>query len=479
MKQNPSKTEYEVHDEWNWGPLHHAVVSNNPRCVKVLLSIKDLNTKEKTNKGYTALHLAIRDGAFPPIIKLLVDANPELVNIPNNEKDYPLHQLVNRNKLNAIRVLFLTLKRKNQPIKDHVNILGETAAMLAASQRNLEMLNYLLANMECDYKWTLFSIIVSSVKDVNIIPLLETWLPIFYDYDAQGRSLVPQLLVPISYSYQNIIARDWFLHTFYLTDDNLERPLVEQFLTEFREHLADERINDILFSLHSDISPEVSNTSKPILSPLLSDVYSVFYKIFLTNRDLFDVISVAYLAKFKKSNSVELCVGFVKFIEKTIETLGYDRSVCLEFLDKFSIDPSFDTLAMVEYTDSLHVLQFCKCSEMFCNELFSLALPFSAISCKHEFFKEVQHNINPLLCPYRRDKIKIDWKLILFNDNLERPPKLLDLSVAAVRKWVFSQKKSSEEDTVQMKLKRLMSLEVPISVKNLLRFNTSNYVFKH
>lgn len=245
------------------------------------------------------------------IIKLLVAANPELINIPDSENNYPIHKAVLYNRINIIKVLLGTLKRKKQPIYEHLNDSGGTAVTLAAELGNLEMLSYLVENMQWNVRQVpsidreLLNEKIMYVYKVG--PLLEKILLLTVSKSFCTKcytpciKLKPWLLIPISISIKenNTQARDWFLQKFNLTDENLDRPLVERCLAEFKDQSIKHEFYNILFLLHSEVSTDNNrHKSQTILNPRWQIIYhDGFYEIFLNHKDLFENIVDVYLDK--------------------------------------------------------------------------------------------------------------------------------------------------------------------------------------
>lgn len=507
VSKNPLKGKYDVFDNHHWGPLHHAVVSNSLDCVRALLSVKGFHSGTITFEGCSALFLGIKRKVSAEVIQLLVDKCPKLINLPNNEDVYPIHVAVEHDQLDAVKVLIETLKRKNMPIIDHMDLDRETSLMLAARNKNLEVITYLLQNTDFDCKCVsahnlnAFTI-TAMYKDPmgnedDTVAILELLLPLTYDYDASLQIMPPEMLFPVSFSwcFQNYEIVDWFVEKFYLCDGNLERPLVQRLLDEFKNDPMDYGFYNILFALNSNISNAILDVpvDDAVKILLWSKVYSHFYEIFIGNRHLFEAIIPVFLPKFQKvqpkvvrATFFTFFVGFVKFFDDNVTPVrkvpdyDYNQSTCLEFLHRFPIHTNIDIKTILK-SDSMMTYFTTLPEEVknkFLNELFALLLPFSTDLYEDDVVAEVLDTIPEYVVNrHGRPRVLGDTMRVTianFLRNRRKPNKLFDLCRATVRQCVFNQGGSSQE-----KLNRLMLLDVPPKIKNLLRFNETSFIIRN
>lgn len=510
IKRHQSKEKYEIYDNHRFGPLHHAVVSNSIECVRALLTIKSLNTRNQSYEGNTALLLAIEKPVSIEIVRLLIDNDPELINIPNNEEEYPMHIAVRLSKIDVVKTMVESLKEKHLKIQDHVDLDMETSLMLASRNKDLNMISYLLNNTECDCKrlsdnnvnaFTITAMyrIPDGMKE-QTIAILEKLLPLTYDLDPNNIQMCEELLLPISlsWSFQNFDIVDWFVDKFYLCNENGERTIVQRLLHEFKENAEDYNFYNILFALHSNIKNVILGEPVElcIQTLLWADVYQHFFKMFLPNRNLFVAISNAFLPKFTEvpskvviSSFSNFFVGYVKIFQDNFMTnpirgitdYKYDRSVCLEFLNNFQVhtDIGIESIILSAYVLTFYVNLPENAKQNYLTELFALLLPFYVGNSRehlwNEFFDEVpQYFQGPeperMIMDDTTRQIMSD-----FNAKEKMPKTLFDLCRTEIRQSVFN-KNNRIIINPDEKLNSLMSLHIPLKVKNLLRYNDTNYL---
>lgn len=128
-------------DNHRFGPLHHAVRGHSIECIRALLTVKSLNVRAKTYEGSTALLLAIEMECEIEIIRVLVEHDPVLIDIPNNEEVFPMHlAITNRRSLEIVKLFVETMKRNNLPLIDHVDLDGDSSILLASRVNHFEIL---------------------------------------------------------------------------------------------------------------------------------------------------------------------------------------------------------------------------------------------------------------------------------------------------------------------------------------------------
>lgn len=501
VNRNPSKSYFEVYDNHHWGPLHHAVVSNKIECVQILLSIKSLNIRARTFEGYTALLLAVDRNVSIDIIRLLVETDVHLINIPNNEEVYPMHEAVKKDAIDIVKLFVETMKGKNVPIHDHIDLDEETSLMLAARNKNFEIIDYLLENTPFDCRrischnvnaFTMTAMYKSPLgKEKETIKILERLLPLTFDYDPKTNLMPPELLYSNSlcWSFDNYEIIDWFVQKFYLSDTNEEKPLVERLLNEFKKHSSDYGFYNILFGMHSNVKDVMlyQPTEHFIRLMRWRNVYIHFYEMFLQSHDLYDSVAAVFLPKFKNVHPKIVSKTFFIFFTNVTRFADclphtkaqnplcqqYDRSVCLEFLSKFNIlincgvDLIFQSKSITIYFRNLEPLA----QRIFLHELLILLMPFS-----------VQDSADDLISSMIVDMVPINDSKDLIVEQIftdfcirkgnELPSKLANLCRTTIRHCVFE---SNKNGTNKEKLFKLMSLNYPIKIKNYLLYNYTNY----
>lgn len=499
VKRHKAKEKYEVYDNHRFGPLHHAVVSNSIECVRALLTIKSINTRNQSYEGHTALLLAIEKSVSLEIVRLLIDKDPELINIPNNEEEYPMHIAVRLSQIDVVKTMVESLKGKNLKVQDHVDLDMETSLMLASRNKDLNMILYLLNNTECDCKrlsdnkvnaFTITAMyrIPDGMKE-QTIAILEKLLPLTYGIDPDNIQMCEELLFPISlcWTFQNFDIVDWFVDKFYLCKENKEHNLVQRLLLEFKENTDDYNFYNILFALHSNIQNAILGGA---------DVYQHFFNMFLTNRNLFEAISRAFLPKFTgvppsvvKSSFSNFFICYVEIQDNSmtnpmrgITDYKYDRSVCLEFLNNFAVHTNIgiQSIILSTYVLSFYVKLSDDAKQNYLTELFGLLLPFYAGNSHEDLWKEFFDEVPQYFQGPEPEGMIMDdtTRQIMAEFSLKgkMPKTLFDLCRTKIRQSVFGNNILYSPKRPEEKLNRLMSLNIPLRVKNQLRYNDTCYL---
>ncbi|MEY4464105.1 MAG: hypothetical protein RLZZ81_1076 [Pseudomonadota bacterium] len=81
-----------------------SIVGGNPTIVELLLKYQSINVNEKDSNGYTPLHQAINFNK-PEIAELLINHSKVNVNEKDQYGDTPLHQAINSNKPEIVKLL--------------------------------------------------------------------------------------------------------------------------------------------------------------------------------------------------------------------------------------------------------------------------------------------------------------------------------------------------------------------------------------
>lgn len=500
VNRNPPKSYYEIYDNHHWGPLHHAVVSNKIECVRILLSVKSFNIRACTFEGCTALLLAVERNVSIDIIRLLIEADIHLIDIPNNEEVYPIHAAVKKDAIDIVKLFVQTMKRKKVLIQDHVDLDEETSLMLAARNKSFEMIDYLLENTPCDCRrvschninaFTMTAMYNSPPgKEEETIKILERLLPLTFDYDPETNSMPPELLYSNSlcWSFDNYEIIDWFVHKFYLADSNKEKSLVERLLHEFKKHSADYGFYNILFGLHSNVHDVMLYQPMEHFIRLMRwrNIYIHFYEMFLQSHDLYDSISTAFLPKFRNVHPKIVSKAFFIFFTnvtrfadclpqaKAQNSLSqqYDRTVCLQFLSKFDIltncgvELIFQSKSITIYFRNLEPLA----QRIFLHELLILLMPFSVHDSADDLISSLIDDMKPINedNDLILEQILEDFCVI----RRDHSPNLANLCRKTIRHHTFE---SNNYATNKEKLSKLLSLDCPIKIKNYLLFNYTNY----
>lgn len=122
VQQHQTKEDYEVYDERRSGPLHRAVFGGNPECVRTLLTVASINVRHQDKFGRTALFLAHLLAQHVSIIEMLTDFDVGLIEIPDNDKAYPMHMAIEyEGGLSGVRAMVESCQRQAYTIIDREN----------------------------------------------------------------------------------------------------------------------------------------------------------------------------------------------------------------------------------------------------------------------------------------------------------------------------------------------------------------------
>lgn len=465
IRKNPKKQRYEIKDNHGWGPLHHAVASNSLGCVEMLLASKLIDTRRKTHEGYTCLFVAIVKNVDCSIIELLLRHDPELFNQPNNENEYPIHKAILAKSLKMVQTMIDTLKQINFPIKDQIDWDEENCLILAVRQKHLQIIDYLIANMEINFQHVndagLNALSVALIRsgdntDLFTIEIIEKLMPLTYNDEADN--FMQQLMIPLSLScmFENNSAFNWFMQQYYLNDTNEHSDLVEHVL----KHLEDKDFDcrEIILSLHSKITyflvkENDSRKNDIIYQHLITNLHHIYKE----DIDLFAKIVNILSPKLDLDN-------FNYAVMKFLPTTSIEGTEMVNnFMEMFEI-------MKVENLIDIKKLFFFTPSITYFNNVFLLLMPFSVEPTADSFVQDTSFSE-----PFR---LKYDVGLARFcvdgyfrtNNSL----KSLCRSVIRLRILKFSRNGNSNSE----KLQRIRSLNLPNKIINFLLFNYTDYSFK-
>ncbi|XP_026475350.1 ankyrin repeat domain-containing protein 6-like [Ctenocephalides felis] len=148
----------DIADNHGWTPLHHSVAKAYVDCVNFFLAPKfsEYNlTQLKTHEGETALFIACSVAIESlDIVHLLLNADPDCIDISNNELETPLHNLCNKQK--HVYVELLVNAGSDLDVQDYA---GDTPLHIAAMNADYKCLEILLfagadASLTNDSKYT-------------------------------------------------------------------------------------------------------------------------------------------------------------------------------------------------------------------------------------------------------------------------------------------------------------------------------------
>lgn len=475
IRKNVQKRKYEVFDNHKWGPLHHSVASNSYDCVQLLISSGLVDTRWRSFEGQTCLFVAVERGASQEIIKLLLKADAELFNLPNNEHVFPIHRAVLKNSLETVRTMIETLNEMRVPIVDQFDWDDENGLFLAARAKNFRIVEYLSANLKCNYQHLnesgLNAVTVALLpcddnvhrEEWNRFEIVKKLIPL--TYDTSSTDFMQQMMLPISFiclfKHREIFV--WLMEHFYLTELNEHRDLVQKILNAFE--LVDFDYQIVLTSLHSKVTRFIVKPNDQLKNDLLySNIIMDLCNIFKYDREMFvEIVTVLY----PKLDSSSLNYVMIKFIPReSIE----GTQMLTDSVQMFDIMHIGDLL-------NIQSLLFFTPSTTFLTNLFLLFMPFSTVPTADVFIEECVKN-KVFTNPQSIETFELDAGLARFciEGNFRRKCGLKGLCRAVIRARILQNGPAGM--TNYQRLNRIRTMQLPIPIKNFLLFNYTRYDFR-
>uniref|UniRef100_A0A182MW97 Uncharacterized protein n=1 Tax=Anopheles culicifacies TaxID=139723 RepID=A0A182MW97_9DIPT len=137
------------YDNHHWNILHHAVVSRNLDCVKLVVDHFQPETNVRCYEGLTPLARACEQSVSTEIVSYLLRLDRTVVNTGDTESVTPLHYAVSNDRLDLVELLIANGANVNL-----VDYADETALHTAAFDTgNIEILIYLLFIAKAKWKY--------------------------------------------------------------------------------------------------------------------------------------------------------------------------------------------------------------------------------------------------------------------------------------------------------------------------------------
>lgn len=478
-------------DNHRFGPLHHAVRGHSIDCIRALLSVKSLNVREKTYEGSTPLLLAIEMDCEIGIIQALIDHDPGLIDIPNTEEVFPIHlAITNRRSLEIVKLLIETLKRNNMPLIDHVDSDGDSSILLAARVNHFEILEYLIDNTPFNVKHTnrtnglnAFSAVFLMRNAIgldpqreNVFRVLQRVFPLIYGH-ADKPLLVNEILTPITLSmvFDNYQYTEWLIQNFYLDSMNEHREIAQKTYNFIRTNQMRKKAYSMVFPLHSHLTRQAFVQGQlPLRKIVWQEIFRNAIEVFQVDRELFSEMYAIFSDKFQCPSESQFIASFIDIIYPMI----YDESILLEFLLKTNTFESIDGAQTVcEFARRIreHDLPVKDIMPSY----LTILMPFTGLSCADSIIASPHFENGSCwidsIPTESRNKIVSFCGQHFYKDPLP----LTKLCRIVIRKAVF-QTSDPELVGIASKIdvngcKRLMSLNLPKTMKNFLRYNFTNY----
>lgn len=456
------RNRYQIYDNHSWGPLHHAVVSNSLECVDLLLKCKLVDVRWKSYEGQTCLYVGVDRAVSCSIIKLLLETDPELFDIPDNENFYPIHKAISRNSLVIVQAMIETLNALDFEIKDQFDWEDENGLLLAARQKNLEMVNYIVKNIKCDVRHTndnnldAASIVLlsgDSERNADAFEIFTTLIPLCYQLntiDSMERLMQP--LVFASY-FENHLPYNWMMENFYLVEWNEHHDLVRRALITFKGVSFNYRL--IVIGLHSLISQYIVRQDDQLKNEILYQNIIIHLRdIFKHDKSLFTDIAKVLQSKLHLES---LKYSIMKFIPSS-DLHGTEESI--DFMHIFSI------LHIGDMIDIGQLLFFTP-SITFLNNIFLLFMPFSNAITADQYLKLCTKDRPALLASIEKD---LELSKFCMTGNFRKENTLKSMCRQVIRRSISESKKNRLFDS-------LITLSLPNKLVNYLLFNYTGYEF--
>lgn len=495
IREIPADDINKTFDNHKFGPLHHAVRGHSIECIRTLLTLRSLNVREKTYEGSTPLLLAIEDDCPVDIIQLLVQHDPGLIDIPNNEDVYPMHlAITNRRSLEIVKLLVDTLKRNGLPLIDHVDLDGDSSILLAARVNHFEILEYLIDNTPYDVKHTnrtnglnAFSAVFLMRNAIGLDPqrenafrVLQKVFPLIYGH-ADKPLLVNEILTPMTLSmiFDNYQYTEWLIQNFYLDSMNDHRQIAQRTYDFIRSNQMRRKAYSMVFPLHSHLTREAFVQGRvPLRKIVWQEIYRNAIEVFQVDRDLFREIYAIFSDKFECPSHLLFTASFVDIIYPMI----YDESMLVEFLLKTNTFNSIDgnqSVAELAKRIRVHGLR----AKDIIPSYLAILMPFTGLPSADSILKSDHFQDG------------IEWMEVLSNETRENiirfcgqafhrdPMPLTMLCRVVIRKAVFPTNQPPPAGEIDISAgqidipgcERLVSLNLPKTLKNFIRYNYTNY----
>ncbi|KJV71461.1 ankyrin repeat domain-containing protein [Orientia tsutsugamushi] len=127
-------------NSFGYTALYNAIICDNVEAVKLLIDANADLINIQLSCRETALHLAVKEGKLD-CVKLLIDANADLINIRDPVRGSALHLALKEGKLDYAKLL--VSKGANLDIKD---CFGDTACDVAIDPNRIDEIRKVLTN---------------------------------------------------------------------------------------------------------------------------------------------------------------------------------------------------------------------------------------------------------------------------------------------------------------------------------------------
>lgn len=443
--------------------LHLAVQSNSFECVRTVLDYSAFNTHRRTESGLTPLTHALRSDCSLKIITLLTLMCPELINIPDNHLNYPIHYAFNHSKiLDVINILVAKAKDKGILLNDYINDNNRNGIFLAVSYKQFDVLKFFVENTsfnvhyECNRE-NAFQYAISCGYGNSKSEMMDYLFSLIYgNRTGMINELFINYIKMTTMHVETDPCIDWLVKNIYLHETNDLKSIVSR-LEKFSVHHLN--VYHVLAFIHSDfrhIKPNDEELEDIFWTTnYINFMYERLWKIFIIDEKLFiDVCKVLNDIWLKEFINLENWDS----ITFPINIFGNNYSKMVKFLDFIQIKEFY---FLFNFDDDQFTPAYLK--------VMPALMPFVADSCADDFFLRV------VPIEVRDQVIEEQYSIIekyVGWTYHKGPMSLAMISRLVIRKTVFDRSCDLSNGS---KLKNLEKLELPITLKNFLFFNYTDY----
>lgn len=421
--QSESNKFNELFDDENNNLLHNAVKSESIECVRTVLKIENIDVRAKNNSHETPFDLAIKLNCSREINELLVSA------IVPYEFTYN-HQHSNENGENSdCEGIFLAIEENSLELLKYIVENTKHDGKLMHDGRNL--LIYVIQNMDFDVSYEIFDYLFAIIYGENYDLIDLDFFNVFLDRFEE---------------YSNEYVAMWFLEKCYFNDRNKLKSIVNELRDKMYERI--ENINYIILYLHSDFMGKMTDAMSKYsdLGFYLNHCYGSLLSIYLIDKIYF--VKIFKYFKNMWRNGQNQFDTILYFIEWYVDERTASDNDLIEFFYKINLQNS-------------NILKFFERYYSSDDFYIRIVMPFTAVTCADDVIK--------------KESLRKDFSSVAqyFDRSYhDKPMTLSQLCRIVVRRTIFERNTHCSNAE---KFIKLSELELPLTLKNFLFFNYSNF----
>lgn len=493
-------------DDKNYGAIHLAVSSHSIDCIRLLLAVDSIDGNIEGPLG-CPLIMALTTNCSIDIIRLLIEFDPSTINMPNHKGEWPINvALYDRRSLEIVQLMVETLKRNNLPLFDNT-------IDLAAHSSEFEILEYLIEKTPFDekryrvripyYEYTRHTrllrrnLLLDLLDRGNLsldprceyifVVLQKLFLKLYSGTDMSlmvNDAIIPMMLTTKTKSFRHT---DWFIENVYLSATNEHRAIAARTFDLIKKMAVEldvesqKSIYRLIFPLHS-LLKTVPNFTMNIYLSLVEhfswrELHQNSITILRNDRNLFRDWYAIFNEKFKRSSLKEL---FQSIVELILDS-SFTHSTLVEFME---IVKQYDRFGGNDFVCAFieRAKRDTRKIEDILPRFLTVYMPFTANPSADTFITFHRNNrfaayeglIRFSLSNLVNSTLNSDVTRYCSQQFHKDPLPLTMMCRNVIRKSVFRSVRSGD-CSINAGLERLMSLPVPVQLKNFLRFNYTAY----